>query len=296
MKKNGKSLLTIFLMLICIVMCSLNCMAKAPECALTVVVEDSKKQAINGLDVNICKIADINGTDYYPAASFENSGISIAGIVNDPSATNAKKILSFVMDNNVPSLSAVSVSGKAEFKGLRSGIWLVYCNEKEEYTFNPYIVFLPFSKDGKLYYEISSTPKTKVNTPNDKSIYVIKKWEDKNNIAKKRPDDIIIELKTGKAVVDTAILNESNGWAYTFTGLSDDAKYEVAEKAVKDYSVKYSGDSENGFIVTNTYNGEKLPQTGQLWWPIAIIFVVGVLFVVLGIVELGVRKNGKKNK
>ncbi len=70
----------------------------------------------------------------------------------------------------------------------------------------------------------------------------------------------------------------------------------MEESAVTDYAVNYSGDSENGFIITNTYNGEKLPQTGQLWWPIAIITVAGVAFVALGVIEMKGKKDGKQKK
>lgn len=271
-------------------------MAANPDCKLTVRLEDNEKKAIDGLNVYICKIADINSTDYYPSQAFENSGISISAIVNNPSEANAKTIFEFVKSKNIQSLCAVSSSGVAEFITIEQGIWLVYCGDDGAYSFNPYIVFLPHTKEGKLHYEISSAPKTEINTPDNKSVYVVKKWEDKNNAAKKRPNEITVELKQNEIIIDTAILNEGNGWAYTFTGLHEQGKYEVAEKTVKDYSVKYSGDSENGFIITNTYSGEKLPQTGQLWWPIGIIAIVGIAFISLGIIELGARKNGKKNK
>lgn len=296
LKTINKRLLSICVILLILITSALPCLAATPDCKLTVRLEDDEKKAIDGLYVHICKIADINGTDYYPSEGFENSGISIAAIVNNPSAANAKTIFEFVKENDIHSLSAVSSSGVAEFTSIEQGIWLVYCKDNEAYSFNPYIVFLPYAEEGKLHYEISSAPKTEINTPNDKSVYVVKKWEDKNNAAKKRPNEITVELKHNGIIIDTAILNEDNGWAYTFTKLPEQGEYQVAEKSVKDYSVKYSGDSENGFIITNTYNGEKLPQTGQLWWPIAIISVAGIAFVCLGIIELGVRKNGKKNK
>lgn len=296
LKTICKRLLSICVILMLFIASALPCIAASTECKLTVSLEDDEKKAIDGLTVFICKIADINNTDYYPSEGFENSGISIAAIVNDPSAANAKAIFEFVKEKDIHSLSAISSSGVAEFIAIEQGIWLVYCEDNGAYSFNPYIVFLPYAEDGTLHYEISSAPKTQINTPNNKSIYVVKKWEDKNNAAKKRPNEITVELKQNGIIIDTAILSEDNGWAYTFTELSNDGKYEVAEKTVQDYSVKYSGDSENGFIIINTYNGEKLPQTGQLWWPILIISTAGIAFILLGIIELGTRKNGKKNK
>jgi len=296
LKKIIKAFTSISLILISLVVYSPAYQAAAPECTLTVVLQNNNSEAINGLRVNICKIADISGTDYYPSVDFENSGISIAGLVNDPSEANAKNILEYIKENSISCLSSVSKDGKSEFSKLKMGIWLVYCNNDADYTFNPYIVFLPYSQNGKLYYSLTSTPKAQPNSPNNKIIYVFKKWDDKNNAAKKRPDDITVELKRNGEVTNTVVLNESNGWAYTFTNLPNQGEYVVNEKSVKDYSVKYSGDSENGFIITNTYNGDKLPQTGQLWWPIGIISVAGILFILLGIIELRGRKNAKKSK
>ena len=65
-------------------------------------------------------------------------------------------------------------------------------------------------------------------------------------------------------------------------------------KTVEGYIAEYNGDSYNGFIVTNTYAGENLPQTGQLWWPVTILSVAGVAFILLGVVELGAGKKVNK--
>ncbi len=144
-------------------------------------------------------------------------------------------------------------------------------------------------------YNVTSVPKVEDNKSDEINIYVIKKWDDNHNAAKKRPDSVIIELLNGDERVDTVELNDGNGWAHTFKNLSKDGDYSVREKKVDNYKVNYSGDVVNGFIVTNTYEGEKLPQTGQLWWPIVVIAVAGVGFICLGIYELAVKKNEKKN-
>lgn len=295
-----KNILKIISLVCILVCCVLNfvlpCIASDAECKLTVNLENLNSQPVDKISVSISKIADIDSSGYVPAKGFENSGISIPGIVNDPSATNAETLLKFVKKNNISKISDITKAGKATFSSLETGIWLVFCEDEQEYYFNPYIVFLPYEQDGKLYYEISSNPKTKTNTPDNKSIYVIKKWEDKNNASKLRPESVTVYLRLNGAIVDTIDLNESNGWSHTFTNLATNGNYSVEEKSVDNYEAKYSGDSDNGFIITNTYNGSKLPQTGQLWWPVIIISIAGFCFVLLGIIELGVKKNEKKEK
>lgn len=294
MRTTIKSLLMFILTATLLLSLALPCFAAMESGKITITLEDKDKNKINGVTVYLCQAAELNNSGYYPTAAFENSGISISGIVNNPDDSSAKAITDYIKDNKVNALSAVSENGKVSFSNLDLGIWVVYCAEDSKYTFNPYIVFLPYESEGKSYYEVSSAPKVQDSKPDEISIYVLKKWDDKNNAAKKRPDFVTIELLNRNTVVETVELSESNGWAYTFSSLPKDGNYSVREKNIADYKVGYSGDIANGFIVTNTYAGEKLPQTGQYWWPIVIIAIAGIAFVLLGIYEIGVKRNGKK--
>lgn len=294
--KKIKSICAMLLVFLCVAWAVIPCCAETQTGKITVLLEDKNKEKIDGAIVHICKIADMDKNGYQPSQSFKNSGISISGIINSPSESYAKDIAAYIADKNIGTIAETAENGKAVFEELDLGIWLVFGDETSKYTFNPYIVFLPFEADGKLYYEVSSAPKVEDNIPDEINIYVIKKWDDQSNAAKKRPESVTVELLDGDTVISTVELNEQNGWAHTFSGKPKSGEYSVKERAVEGYTVQYSGDVSNGFVVTNIYNGEKLPQTGQLWWPIGIIAVAGVSFILLGIIELGARKNGKKNK
>ena len=287
----------IFVFLLCATLLfglAINCFAANTKGKLTVELNDKDQNKISNMTVNICQVATLSQNGYSPVAAFENSGISVLGIVNNPSEAAAKTIADYVKSNNISALSAISDGSGAVFGDLDLGIWLVFTNENEQYTFNPYLVFLPSRSGDKLLYQLTSSPKLQDNTPNEISVYVIKKWDDKNNASKNRPESVTIELLNGDTVVSSVQLSEQNGWSHTFEKLKKDGNYSVREKAVANYKTTYSGDTTNGFIVTNTYNGEKLPQTGQYWWPIVLIAVAGAGFVALGIYELGVKKNGKE--
>ncbi len=287
----------IFITILTVVLlcCSaLPCFATNQNGKITVTLEDKEKNQINGITVNICQIATLNNAGYYPVTAFENSGISISGVINSPDESVAETIADYVKNNKIDKMSVVSENGIASFDKLDLGIWIVFPEDDVKYTFNPYIVFLPFESGGKLYYEISSVPKLEDNNPNEINIYVLKRWDDKNNVFKKRPGSVTVELLNGNEVVSSIILSEENGWAHTFSKLSKDGSYSVRERTVANYKVAYSGDATNGFVVTNTYNGEKLPQTGQYWWPIILIAIAGTCFVLLGVYEIGVKKNVKK--
>lgn len=257
-------------------------------------LEDKEKHKISGMTVNVCQIASLNDSGYYPVAAFEKSGVSIAGVINNSGEAVAKTLLDYVEKNNVKCESAISENGKATFEELNLGIWLVFPQKGEKHNFNPYIVFLPFESGGKVSYDITSAPKIEDSAPQEINIYVIKRWEDKNNASKKRPESVEIELLDGDRVVSSAVLNEEKGWAHTFLKVNNEGKYAVREKTVAGYKVDYSGDVTNGFVVTNTYNGEKLPQTGQYWWPIILITIAGAGFILLGVYEMVVQRNGKE--
>lgn len=291
------TLKTIFITLLVMVMTAsltVPCVAADQKGKITVKLEDKNQNKIDGTTVYICQIASLNAVGYYPTAAFETSGISIAGIINNPDATVAQAITEYVVKNSIEAAAQVSQKGKATFTDLPLGIWLVYCDESSKYTFNPYIVFLPFESGGKAYYEVTSEPKVEDSRPDVINVYVSKKWDDKNNAAKKRPESISVELLNGDTVVSSAELNETNGWSYMFLSVEKDGAYSVREKSVVDYKASYSGDAINGFVITNTYAGETLPNTGQYWWPLVIIAIAGTCFVLLGIYEMGVKKNGKK--
>lgn len=294
MKATLKTIFITLLVIVLMVSLTVPCVADDKHGTITVKLEDKEKNKIDGTTVYICQIASLNAVGYYPTAAFETSGISIAGIVNNPSDLTAKAIVDYIKENNVEVSSQVSQKGEVSFSDLDLGIWLVCCDENSKYIFNPYIVFLPCESGGKAYYEVMSAPKVEDSRPDVINVYVSKKWDDKNNAAKKRPESITVELLNGNTVMASAELNETNGWSYMFLGVKKDGAYSVREKSVVDYKASYGGDAINGFVITNTYAGEKLPDTGQYWWPIAVIAIAGVCFVLLGIFEIGVKKNGKK--
>ncbi len=294
MKATLKNIIVMFFALIFAVCTATNSLAAAQNGSITVLLEDKEKNYVNDIEVNVCQIAALNDTGFFLADAFENSGISLSGIINSPNEMAAKTVVDYIKNNKISTLSAISENGKATFTELSLGIYVVYTEENGGFTFNPYIVFIPYESGGKLCYEVDSVPKLEDNTPDKIGLYVIKKWQDENNASKKRPDSVTIELLNGSAIIDTVELSEKNGWAHTFRELAKDGDYSVREKAVSNYKADYSGDAVNGFIVTNTYAGEKLPQTGQYWWPIILIAIAGACFVLLGVYEIGVKKNGKK--
>lgn len=267
--------------------------AKELQPSLEVRLENSKKAPINGLKIKATLIASKTNDSWVLAEGFADSSISISEIEKGCSSDNGKSIYNFIIKNGLPFLTAVSENGLAVFPQMEEGIYLIYPDETGDFRFDPYSVTLPMKMEGGALYTVISAPK--IAPPSKKrSIPVLKRWEDNNDFAKKRPKEITVYLERNGETIKTAKLSDENAWTCTFKGLPKKGKYKVKEKSVESYSPNYSGDKENGFIITNVYEGEKLPQTGQLWIPLILIAIVGVCFLMLGIIDLGAKRNGKK--
>ncbi len=97
-----------------------------------------------------------------------------------------------------------------------------------------------------------------------KSIEVEKIWDDESDYDKIRPQSIIVNIKNGDQIVQSATLNKENNWNYIFTDLpvkenGIDINYEVEEVSVKGYTstIKKDSNNENKYIITNTHIPEK---------------------------------------
>jgi hypothetical protein len=155
------------------------------------------------------------------------------------------------------------------------------------------------------------------------TITVVKIWED-NGHEEARPASINVILYQDGTEYARAVLTESNSWRYSWQVPYGNFRWQVAEETVPaDYTVGIEQES-NRFIITNTYSeiilldnpdnptyspdipedellpqpssntpgtGTKLPQTGQLWWPVSVLAAVGLILVVLGV---GIKKKESK--
>ncbi|WP_292745492.1 Cna B-type domain-containing protein, partial [Methanobrevibacter sp.] len=98
------------------------------------------------------------------------------------------------------------------------------------------------------------------HVPEVTNVSVVKVWNDKDNQDGVRPDEIVVELLADGVVVNSAVLNASNGWSFTFAGL-DVYKhngtvivYTVNESSVPaGYSVSIDSDDRGNWTVTNTH-------------------------------------------
>ena len=105
-------------------------------------------------------------------------------------------------------------------------------------------------KEGDLdFYSKNISGTTITNTfkrPEDKiSITANKVWVDQDDVYKKRPDTIILQVKEGETVVKEKAVTKEDDWTYTFTGLDKydeegkEIEYRIDEKETEEEEMKY---------------------------------------------------------
>lgn len=101
---------------------------------------------------------------------------------------------------------------------------------------------------------------TNTHTPVLTEISVMKRWDDENNKDSSRPASIKVQLfANDKAQGDEVVLNEENGWKYTFANLKakengEVVNYEVREIDVpKGYTVTTTIGEDGLVVLTNTH-------------------------------------------
>ena len=209
------------------------------------------------------------------------------------------------------------LSFPTEGKKLTQGLYLIlgrrFTQDGRYFDAAPSMVILPEldAQTKASIYDVKVNPKFHSEEvpkePTAVTRKVLKIWDD-DGYEKERPQNISVQLLEDGKVCDTVILNADNNWRYSWTNLENNHSWTIVEKEMDSYSVKMTREGIT-FVLTNTYDGDsdipatketsdvssgkKLPQTGQLWWPVPVLLCMGLLFVVLGLMFRGDGRNEK---
>lgn len=260
---------------------------------------------IVGAEFKLYKVADADKfAEFTPVNEFADYMVDYPEDINDLDAsgwkTLAETLAIYVERDQIEPIdqAVTDEQGKIIFPNnateLTTGLYLV-TGETFTYQYKVYepeatLVSLP-SRDelDNWIYEWEISPKSEWATEMTE-VKVVKTWKDSNDSAKKRPDEIKVQLLKEGKVYDTVTLNKDNNWRYTWTDLEASYEWAVVEKeTINGYKVTIERDGET-FTLTNTYKTPttpgkttgKLPQTGMLWWPVPVLAGAGMLFFMIG--------------
>lgn len=202
-------------------------------------------------------------------------------------------------------IERTSESGRITIENIDKGLYLIIGEQAESeekiYTPAPVMMTVPNRDeagewDNQVVLDYSG--KTSINDIYDE--YTVRKdWVD-DGYENKRPEQITVDLYmvsadgSGELYEKDIVLNADNNWTYTWTDLPTGYKWIVYENDVPDnYKVSNQVDG-NKLILVNTYDepgtpdtptsppGGRVPQTGQLWWPVPFLTIFGIAFFAIG--------------
>lgn len=248
-----------------------------------VLTEREENTAIEGVELGLYHIANVSSKDYnlhfeytekYQGCLADLSDLTIEGLTDE--------IIQCTKNQEADFMEKTSQDGEVNFTDLKLGLYLVKQeNQVKGYSkIDSYLVMLPELISNNWTYDVVSKPKTEIYKTVD--ISVIKKWN-KQNEKNKVPEYVTIELLKDNEVIDTVRLSDDNNWKYTWADLEKSDKYDVREINIpKGYKASYKNDGYT-FTVTNT---DDLPNTGQLYYSIIVLAVLGMIFILLGFVQM----------
>lgn len=257
---------------------------------------------------SLYRVADFSETGGFKLEKpFSDYQVQLEGLDNEGWRALAETLAGYVGRDGLQPLDKKETDeqGHLKWEDLQRGLYLVLGekvkDEQYVYTPMPSLVTVPNrSEEGSWNYNVVIRPKyNKEETQQDgKTDYtVIKIWKDKQN-KKVRPEKIQVQLLQDGKIYNTVELSEKNNWKYTWKQLHTGFQWTVVEKEVPPNYTVTSTQEKTSFVIKNTYvapgeNGGTggsggsgkpgLPQTGQLWWPVPILTVLGFLLFVIGL-------------
>lgn len=211
----------------------------------------------------------------------------------------ANSLRAYVVSEQIPYdfIEKTSNNGSITIDNIEKGLYLIIGEQAESegrtYTPAPVLMTVP-NRDEQGNWDtqvvLDYTGKTSINDIYDE-YNVQKVWDDEGHESK-RPDEIVVNLymDENKEPYESVILNDDNNWMYTWTDLPVGHEWTVAEDEIpENYKVSYQPDGNVLYIVNcfesdtpDSPSGGRLPQTGQLWWPVPILAILGIALFAFG--------------
>lgn len=248
--------------------------------------------------------------------AFKNCLVPDADMNSSELSKIAESLLNVIKADNIAAdASAKSdANGVAAFENVEDGIYIIYGGRYEHmgyaYEMSPVIFESAAWNPDNNTADLSALAKISEDKLPENPVmaeYTIKKvWSDDEGLEVNRSSFVDVDIFCDGKLFASVLLNEDNNWQYSWTG---DSSKEWSCKEVTEvdgYKVLYA-DEETTFLVQNVYFGssssggdepgvtppaDKLPQTGQLWWPVPVLLAVGVIFVAAGIL---IKKAERRN-
>ncbi len=282
------------------------------DSSLEIIFRDGEK-AIQEAEFSVYLIANIDERGRYTVTEeFKNFNVNITGKNDEAWRVLASTLEGYIFQSKIDpaAVGKTDSEGVLFIKGLKPGLYLVIGTpisfEGFTYFAETAIIQIPVldNKNNIWDYDISVKPKYSfipdIGPDGFVERKVLKIWDDKG-FESIRPKEIKVFLFCDGKIYDTVILNKENNWRYSWDKLEDGHRWVISEKVPKGYTAEIERKGIT-FVITNSIERDyppdipekpepedpSLPQTGQLWWPVPVLMILGLMFIAAGII----RKRG----
>jgi hypothetical protein len=227
--------------------------------------------------------------DYVLTDDFRKSGVSLDDV---ESATAAQTLADYAEENLLTgTIHQISKDGKVTFSDLEAGVYLVVQEVgNEAYALvNPFLVELPQNLNGTYQYQVTATPKLTAASDDDgKPTDTEINNGDPEPTASPKPTESPTPTTSGTPIDeegDNPPTAEPSNNPETTPPVTSESPTPTTTPATATPSTTTPGTNTATptTTTTTTTTTEKLPQTGQLRWPIPVLVMVGVVLIACGI-------------
>lgn len=244
---------------------------------LEITLNDNENEGVSDALISLYYVASANVKDnnlsYIFTKDFKDCNISLDKLEN-----KENEIYNCVTSKIKSNDKYTNQTGKVTYNNLDLGLYLVVQkNKKEGYSnIDPFLVIIPESIEDRWNYNIEALPKTEIYKEID--LKVIKEWNTTRN--HNLPSEVTINLYKDNILLDTIELNATNDWQYIWNDIEKSDTYRVEEINIPiGYTVSYKNE---GYVFT-VINTDTLAQTGQIYYPIIMLSLIGGLCIFIGL-------------
>lgn len=284
--------------------------ASSDDITLTVHYRDNGKVISDAtFDVYLIATSDNNGA-FIPTDAFKNYPVEFKASNDEEMYNLATTLEGYVLKDKIAPIYKGTTDDNGDFvfntknAANHRGLYLIIGHSHFKgdiiYTAEAFTIYLPGIGDsGQNLYEVTVQAKYTVVHRYSPPVHlkVHKVWND-NNSYDKRPSEINITLLKNGEAYDTVTLSQNNNWAYEWYNLDSTARWNIIEAAIDGYTVTITREGTS-FFLKNTLKETPppppdLPQTGQLWWPVPILTLLGFVCIATGAAFYSRKKSIEK--
>ena len=251
------------------------------------------------------KVADFEAPDHYTVTEKFRSYVGeVTGLdrIKDLTTEEIKMLASTLRSLTITSAidadeaMDTDLDGTLVWKNVPKGLYLIVGDKTydEEYVYTPMPVILsvPYETvngEWQDSVEVLHNKLEKKELERAARMTVFMVWRNRPAQEEEVPEESEVTLFQNSETYDTEEFSEENDWSYTWEDLEPVEEWNVEEEKLPDgFTYSYVPDEE-GIVIINTYEeeveqeyDEKLPQTGQTWWPVPVLAVWGCSFYLAG--------------